>query len=510
MAHRESDPASPIETTQAAIHRDARDLRRGLSINLFGYGFKFAVPFLTIVVIRLYGAGPYGVYTLVVAVLGVLLRLALLGLDKGLLWWIPRQSVADERVGLGPVLLLTTGVSAALAVVTALVLAPVIAGWASHPEITDGLRWMVVGLVPMAMLEVLCQASVGKRHLEAHVIAKEGVVTLVMVIAALVFYGLGLGAEGLALAFLVSNCAGLLAVWWVFRRAFAGSRGQVTPWRLPVALWRYSWPMWLSELAFALFGRLDVFVLAALTDDVAVGIFAGAAQFAQNVTAIRSSFDPMVTAMVSQIHHANDASRLRRGFAHVWILVATLELPLVAFMIVGAAWIMPLLGTKYAAGVTPALILIGLYSVHGLFGLNQHIVSGFGHSRLALLNVVAGIVVALGLLYAFIPALGVEGAAWGIGLTYVFLNVVWAIEARLIIGAWHYERSIATVLGLAAAGAAVMAALWLGLATVLRAGVASDLVARGAGFAGFMAVFGLGMLALRRRGRLADPPNAAS
>jgi hypothetical protein len=93
--------------------------------------------------------------------------------------------------------------------------------------------------------------------------------------------------------------------------------------------------MWLSELAFALFGRLDVFVLAALTDDVAVGIFAGAAQFAQNVTAIRSSFDPMVTAMVSQIHHANDASRLRRGFAHVWILVATLELPLVAFMIVG-------------------------------------------------------------------------------------------------------------------------------------------------------------------------------
>lgn len=498
----------PPETAKAALDRDARDLRRSLSINLLGYVLKFAVPFLTILVIRAYGAGAFGVYALVVATLGVLLRLCLLGLDKGLLWWIPRQSVADERVGLGPVFMLTTGTSLLLAVLTASMLAPVIAGWASHPEITDGLRWMVAGLVPMAMIEVLCQAAVGKRHLEAHVLAKEGVVTLTMMLGALILHGLGMGSEGLALAFFVSNVAGLVAVWWVFRRAFAGSRGVVTPWRLPIELWRYSWPMWLSELALALFARLDVFVLAALTNDVAVGIFAGAAQYAQNVTAIRVSFDPMVTAMVSQIHHANDLRRLRRGFTHAWVLVATLALPLVALMIAGAAWIMPLLGEKYAAGVVPALILIGLYTVHGLFGLNQHIVSGFGHSRLALINIVVAILAALGLLYALIPAYGVAGAAWGIGLTYVLLNVLWAVEARVIVGGWHYERSVAAVLGLAGVGAGVMAAVWLGLLAALGSGATGDLVARCSGLAAFMAVFGPGMMILRRRGRLADPSPA--
>lgn len=496
------------ETTQAAIDRDARDLRRSLSINLLGYAVKFLVPFLTIVMIRLYGAGPYGVFAVVQAILGVLLRLALLGLDKGLLWWIPRQAVADERVGLAPVIAVTIVTSSLLAVAVALGLAPVLAAWAKRPDAAESLRWMAAGLVPMAALEVLTQASVGKRHLEAHVIAKEGVVMLVMVVAALGLFALGFGASGLAIAFFASNVAGLLAVLWVFRRAFAGSRGHRPAWRLPPMLLRYSWPMWLSELALALYGRLDVFVLAALTDDVAVGIFAGAAQYAQNITAIRLSFDPMVVAMVSQIHHANDPGRLRRGFAHAWQLVATLQLPLMAFMIAAAAWIMPLLGEKYAAGVTPSLVLIGLYSVHGLFGLNQHIISGFGHSRLTLLNIAVAIAAGTALLYGFIPLYGVTGAAWGIGLAYVLLNAIWAVEARVIVGSWHYERSIAMVLGLAGAGAATMAGLWIGLRAALGTGIGADLAARGAGLAGFLAVFGLGMLRLRRSGRLVDRAEA--
>ena len=367
------------------------------------------------------------------------------------------------------------------------------------------------GLVPMALLEVLCQASVGKRHLEAHVIAKEGVVAMTMVIAALLLHALGLVNTGLALAFFISYAAGLLAVLWVFRRAFAGSAWGKRTWRLPAPLWRYSWPMWLSELAQALFVRLDVFILAALTDEVAVGIFAGAAQYAQNVTAIRVSFDPMVTAMVSQIGHANDRDRLRRGFAHAWLLVATLQVPLVAFMVVAAAYIMPLLGGEYAAGVRPALILIALYAVHGVFGLNQHIVSGFGRSRLTLVNMLAAIGLGVALLMLCIPRAGVDGAAWGIGLTYVGLNVLWAVEARIIAGGWHYERSIGLVLVLTACAAAAMAAGWLGGAAVFGASVVGDVGARLLGLAAFAAVFAPGMLALRRGGRLAgDVPKDSS
>lgn len=496
----------PIETSQAAAERDSNDLRRSLRINLVGYAIKFAYPFLLILVINLYGAGPYGVFTLVQGILSVLLRVALFGLDRGLLWWIPRQSPADERVGLRAALVLTTLGSVTLALLTALVLAPLIAAWAERPDITPSLRWMALGLVPMAMLEVLTQACVGKRHLEAHVLFKEGLVSFVLVAAATGLYALGLERSGLELAFVASYVAGLVGVLWVFRRAFAASRWQGPALQVPGVLWRYSWRMWLNDCAAAVFTRMDVFILAALTDDVTVGVFMGASQYAQQVMAIRWSFDPMLVAMLSQIGHTNDHFRLRRGFARAWLMVAALEIPLLAFMIAAAAWIMPLLGEKYAQGIEPALVLLALYGLHGLFGFNQHIVSGFGRSGLTLINTLISIVVGATMLLLLIPPFGVVGAAWGIGSAYLALNLLWVGQARRIVGTWHYEASIGLALALAAAAALAMAASWVGLRAALGTAVVGDLLTRGASLTVFLAVFGLGMVALRRRSRIAAAP----
>jgi O-antigen/teichoic acid export membrane protein len=490
--------APPDESSRGATERDAADLRRSLSVNLLGYGVKLVQPLLLILVIRLYGPGPYGVFALTQAILTVLMRLTLLGLDKGLLWWIPRLAPADERLGLRAVVAWTTLCSGVLALATALVLAPTLAAWAERPDITESLRWMAAGLVAMALMEVFSQAAAGKRNLEAHVLFKNGLVTIMMPAAAVVFYVVGMAGAGLALAFFIAQALGLLGVLWSFRRAFRGSQWSGPLWALPPALWRYSWPMWISELLLAGFQRLDVLVLAALTDEVAVGIFAGAATYAANITSIRVSFDPMVFAMVSHIHHADDRPRLRRGFAHAWVLIASLQIPLSAVMLVGAAWIMPLLGPAYAAGVEPAIVLIVLYSVHGLFGINQHLVSGFGRSGLTALNMLAALAIGTALLMLLIPPYGVTGAAWAIGLTYVALNAIWAAEARVLTGGWHYERCIGEVLALSALAAGASGLLWTGLAPRVP-----DLVARIASLALFAAIYTPGMLVVRRRTKAA-------
>lgn len=502
-----------IETSQAAVERDGNDLRRSLRINLVGYAIKFAYPFLLILVINLYGAGPYGVFALVQGVLTVMLRVSLLGLDKGLLWWIPRLAPADERQGLRATLILTTLCSLSLALLTALVLAPVIAAWAERPDMTPGLRWMALGLVPMALLEVLTQACVGKRRLEAHILFKEGLVSFVLVAAAVLCYALGLERSGLEVAFVASYLAGLVGVLWVFRSAFAASQWQGPALRVPAGLWRYSWRMWLNDCAGAVFNRMDVFILAALTDDVSVGVFTGASQYAQQVMAIRWSFDPMLVAMISQIGHANDHFRLRRGFARAWLMVAVLEIPLLAFMVAAAAWIMPLLGEKYAHGVGPALVLLAMFGVNGMFGFNQHIVSGFGRSGLTLTNTLVSIVIGAGMLALLIPPFGLVGAAWGIGSAYLALNVIWAVQARMIVGRWHYEASIGWTLALTAVAVAAMAATWAGVDLALGTGVngtMADLAARVAALLVFGAVFGPGMWYLRRSGRFAGGPAPAA
>src|SRR5690606_15300951 len=216
---------------------------------------------------------------------------------------IPRQSQAEERLGLRAVVAWTTLASSVLALATALFLAPTLAAWADRPDITESLRWMVTGLIAMVLIEVFSQAAAGKRDLTAHVLFKSGLITVATPAAAIAFYFAGMASTGLAISFFVAQALGLAGVLWSFRRAFRGSAWLGPTWKLPPALWRYSWRMWLSGLLLAMFQRLDVFVLAALTDEVAVGIFVGAATYAANITSIRVSFDPMVFAMVSHIHH---------------------------------------------------------------------------------------------------------------------------------------------------------------------------------------------------------------
>lgn len=487
--------APQTDDARVAMERDAQHLRRSLAVNLVGYALKFAQPFLLIVAIGLYGPGPYGVFTLAQAILTVLMRLSLFGLDKALLWWIPRQPPTEERTGLRAVLTWALVGSGLGALATGTLLADVLAAWAGRPEVEGSLRWMAAGLIPMAATEVLAQACAGKRDLRAHVLFKNGLVTVAMPAAAIGLWFLGLATTGLALSFFVATSLGLVGTVWSFFRVFRGSSWRGQRWALPRPLWRYAWPTWLAEMALALFQRLDVFVLAALTDDVAVGIFAGAATYAANATAVRVSFDPMVVALVSTVHHAEDAPRLRRGFADVWLLIAALQVPLTAALLLAAPWVMPLLGPQYAAGVAPAQVLIALYSVHGMFGLNQHIITGSGRSGLALLDMLAALAVGTLLLGLLIPGHGVVGAAWGIGLTYVALNGLWAVQARVLTGGWHYERRVGMALVLAGLAAAAAGLSWLALGPA-RVG---DVAARVVALAAFHAVFVPGVLALRRR-----------
>src|SRR5687768_11216070 len=74
-----------------SAERDARDLHRGLAVNLLGYVLKLGHPVLLIWVVRAFGAEAWGQYTVSEAVLLIVVRIVLLGFDKTLLYWVPRM-----------------------------------------------------------------------------------------------------------------------------------------------------------------------------------------------------------------------------------------------------------------------------------------------------------------------------------------------------------------------------------------------------------------------------------
>ena len=480
--------AAPGDETQ----RDANDLRRSMRLTLWSYILRIGTPFLLIVVVRLYGAGPFGVFAVVTGILGLVMRASMLGLDKGLLWWLPRQGPGQQRAGIGAVLLLVTLTSSLSAVVISFALAPWIAAWAERPDAVTTLRWMAASVVPMALMEVFIHACAARRRPDAQILIKDGTLPILSAALAIAFYFAGMGAVGLGLAHTVTMGVGAAASAWLFGRVYAGthwSGPRLLPHR---ALMRVARPLWLAELLATTLNRLDVYMLAALSDPVTAGFYQGALQIVGNITAVRTSFDSLVTVLVAETQVRGDMTRLVHGFSHALGLIALVVVPLTAFIFAFAGWILPLLGEGFVAGVPAVWIMSAFFLVHGTLGMNQQILIGSGrgawvpiHNVIAMLSGAAAYVLLL-------PRLGLTGAGLASGLTYFVLSLLYVVQARLIVGTWPYDRQAAAMLGLTTLSALVMVVLWFGLL-----GPLGD-AARVAGFLGFLVVFTPGAFRLRR------------
>ncbi|MBI5487804.1 MAG: oligosaccharide flippase family protein [Deltaproteobacteria bacterium] len=481
------------ERRAADIGRDARDLHRGLRLNLVGYALRLLYPLLTAVVVVLYGRRAFGLFTAAQAVLLLALRVCLLGLDKAVLWWVPRRAPGDERNGLYGVLLRVAAASGLIAAAVAIAGAPWMASWAGQPEAAAALRWMAVGLVPLAAMEVLVQACLGRRRIEAQIFIKEGLGSTALPAGALLFWLAGARESGLAWAFVAANTAALAGAALYFRRTFRDVPLPAERWAVPGELWRYALPAGLMETLNSALLRMDVLVVAALTDADTVGVYGVVVQVGSAIRSVRTAFDPLVLAIVSQIGTRPDPERLRAAFSRATSLVLATQAPIFAFLIAFSPWLLPLLGDGYGAATAPVVVLCAFWVGNGVVGLNSLVVLGYGHSGLAAFDVGATILAEGLLLLALVPPFGLVGAAVAVGLAFSLQNVLWAWQARRLAAAPLYDRA---VLRVALAVAASFAAALVAGAAVWPAGAAP---ARLAGFAAFLLAGSGALLALRSR-----------
>lgn len=474
------------------IARDARDLHRGLAANLLGYVLKLANPVLLILAVRRYGPAAFGLYSLAQAVVLFATRVTAFGLDKALLWWVPRQSDETARRGLRPAFR-TAGLASV--VVAALLVAAahpaVLRALGIAPETSTTLRLVALGLPLQVAMDLLVGACMGRRRVATQLLVKDTIVPTLFVGLALVFHLVGLAAVGLALAFVLGNAAGVVAALWAFRGAFAG-----TSWprdeggRAPPELARYALPMWLAEMSNSLLLRMDTWAVGLFAQDLAaVGVWAVVARLANQVRDIRRAFDPIVLAITSSIGAELDRDRLRSGFSRATFLVTATQIPVFVFLLCFARFLLPLYGRGFEAGGEPVVILCAFWLVGGVANLAGIVVSAFGRSRLTLLNTLVTIVV-LGVASALlIPRWGIVGAAFALGISTIAQGTLQLVQMRGVTGAWNFDRTVPLPALLGLVSGAALVVVWL-----LARDAVPELAARAIAFGAFAALYGVGLV----------------
>ena len=486
------------------VAQDRRDLRRGVMVNGLGYVLKLAVPLMLVFVIRSYGAEAFGIFTFAQATLLFVVRVAMVGLDKALLWWIPQQERSERLLGWRSVVACVGGLSTVIALAIAFVGAPIMAEMGDTPEAAAPLRVMAFALVPMALLELLVASTMGLKRMEPNVLVKETVLPIATVGVALLLYPLGWGPMGLAVAMIAAYtiACGVAWVWW--RRLFRGVRDPSPPSLVPPRrMLSYAVPMWMSEMSNSFLQRMDTYAVAYFTDLHTLGIYAAVTQIANAIRSIRRSFDPIVLVIAAEIGAAGAKERLREGFSYATFLVTTTQLPVLAFIIAFAAWLMPLFGEGFDQGTTAVVILCAFWVLNSAVSLAGIVVSAYGYSTLAFANVVLAIAVQAGALWWLVPQYGLEGAAVGVGIGYTAQSLAQLGQMRWLTGAWNYTALVFWPMLIGVVAGLASAAAWVAVPDP------SVLGWRVVVFVAFLVVYGAGMGLMWRR-RDAFQPGAGA
>jgi len=412
--------------------------------------------------IRLYGAELFGTYVVAQASILIVWRLASLGLDKAALWWVPRAVAGNSSEGgLRAMFFWVTSTSIVLCGVIALGAAPLLAEWSAEPRSADALRWMALGLVPMALMELAIHSVMGTRNMAARVLIRDGLVPTLQLASALFFGVLGWKASGLPFSFLLSTTVGAIAALWVGFRLLERRLWQGSMFRLSPEVVRYAGSIWVSELSAAILTRMDLYALARYSDPRSVGIYAAVTQLAGSLRQVRQSFDPMVVALCAELSIRRDSARLVAGFSRAAAAVLSIQLPIWAFFFCFDSWILPIYGAGFEAGAAALVILSACWVLNGVLGLNGMVLLGQGRSELML----AGILLTMALQVALLPWListhGLEGAALTVALSYTALGFAhWYLATRTS-GVNPYDaRVLRTVIAACVAVGALLAAYY--------------------------------------------------
>jgi len=178
------------------------------------------------------------------------------------------------------------------------------------------------------------------------------------------------------------------------------------------AAFRAAWPMGMTEGLRVLNGHLAVFLIGALTDAGAVGLFKVADSIGMMCAMPLSILNIVAAPQIARLHAANDARRLKKLVSTVALGMTLGAASLALFvMFFGAEILLPLFGAQFARAETPMLILCLGYALGAMLGPATVFMNMTGRERTVTRGIVVSFTANLVLGAALISTLDIVGAA---------------------------------------------------------------------------------------------------
>jgi O-antigen/teichoic acid export membrane protein len=332
---------------------DLAALAKGGRTNLVGFLLRLAarLPFLFIAG-RLYGADALGRFASAVVVVELAAMICTIGEKRGLAQRLSDyEGDASHPIADGLLLaFLTSGLAAAALWLVPAPLFP--SGIYSHVD-----RLIVLAIPALALTEIMLAAQAYRYDIVATVRARAIVEPWTISIMAAAMYFV-LPQSGLALAYLASIYAALVAAAWPFFRSYGRPRGWLPSFSRMIQLLVRGLPLAAADAIEWGTRRLDIFILGLFAVPTAVGVYYVAQQVASLPQKLKTSFEPILGPVLTRKLKEKDYAAIAKQVCQVgfWITAAQAGVGL-ALGIPGEA-IMGLVGPNFVGGTGALAFLL--------------------------------------------------------------------------------------------------------------------------------------------------------
>jgi len=449
------------------VNQSLQKIAKGTGIIFVGTIIGMLLGFVSrIIIVRYITQSEYGIFSLALVLMSIFVTISSLGLQEGATRYIAYFRGKNEEDKVRSVISSSIKIALIASIISSLILflsADIISTNIFHiSELSTPLKIFSVAIPFTVLMGIFTSIFRGFDRVEPNVYFQNIMRNVVFILFLIGIMSLGLSFPGVIYAYLASiviTCV-VFGIYAVKKlpltfSAFSVKKGAddataINPMGKELLL--FSLPLLAVAMLNMIMNWTDTLMLGYFKTPDVVGLYNGALSLAHLITISLTSAGFIYVPIISGLYSKRLIEELRRTYQVLtkWIFSVTIPLFFILFLFPEIV-LNFLFGMNYIQAASALRILALGFMFHAFLGLNGLSLLVMGESRFLMLVSLSGAVSNVVLNVAFIPTLGIVGAALASLLSYCMVNILCSTKLYLLSKIHPFTRNYMKLVGISIA-----------------------------------------------------------
>ena len=423
------------------------ELKRGALLNgvaMIASNFRSV---FTILIARLLGPVPLGIFSVAWATTDWFSKIGILGLDDAITTFIARANAVGNQARARALFRIAAALAVSQSAIVAVISVFAIRRFGQHlrlePAMVSALAVILWALPGVALYRISTAVSRGMKVMKHDIYSRGITESSATTLGFLIAFALGSRVFAPEIAAIAGTAASGVVAFALASKLFPHLPNEpaVSPRHEATQLLSFALPIGADQFLNAFIWRVDVILLGCLVGRApgvtltTLGIYGAAVGAANALRKVSQTFTPIFTPVVAGMTATGEHSRAKATYARLAQWMLWILLPLVAVLALGGATILLIFGPRFQQGATWLGILAVACAVNAFINLGETVIM-VQRPALNLLNSLITCAVGGGVTFWLISRFGVTGAAFGILTTYLVQGLIRNLILRFVFH-WH-------------------------------------------------------------------------